>query len=612
MIRRSPRALLVSALMTAGLLAAAATAAEPRTLLRLQLDGPVPESPSPFNELFAGLFGGDGKTLHQWLETIQRATKDDKIAGVVLIIESPQMSLAQAEELTRALRELKKSGKKVHVYLDSGNNLSYALATVGDDITLPPNSSLDTVGLRASLMFYKGLFDKLGMQADMLHCGAYKSALEPYVRTEPSPEAAENINWLLDGLYGRWVAMIAENRKLDAKAVQAAVDEAPLPSDRALALGLVDHVAGFPDFKQRMFKEYGRDAKIQKSYKRENPFGDIDPNNPFAFFQVINDMMEKSSKPKPAGVGLIYVDGAIVMGKSEQGGFGGDTMAGSTTIRAALEAAREDANIKAVVLRVNSPGGSAVASDIIWDAATRLAAEKPLIVSMGGVAGSGGYYVAIPGDTIFAEECTITGSIGVVGGKIVIRGLLNDKLGITVTEFERGKHAGLMSTMTGWEGEERNAMERMLGDIYKQFKGRVTQSRGPRIKGELEDLAGGRVFTGRQALERGLVDRIGGLKDALRLAGEKCGMTDAKVYVLPRQPDFGDFMKKLAGEDTEDQWEIRPPTVAMSSPLIDAAMPILQQLAPDQAASIRTALINLTLIQREHVGCFMPMVPMVK
>jgi protease-4 len=601
--------------MTAGLLASAATAAEPRTLLRLQLDGPVPEAPSPLNELFAGLFGGDGKTLHQWIDTLQRAAKDDKIAGVVLIIESPQMSLAQAEEFSRALRELKKSGKKVHVYLDSGNNLSYAIATAGDDITIPPHSSLDTVGLRASLMFYKGLFDKLGVHADMLHCGAYKSALEPYVRTEPSPEAAENINWLLDGLFARWVGMIAENRGLDVKAVQAAIDEAPLPSERALALGLVDHVAGFPDFKKRLFKEYGRDAKIQKSYKREKPFGDIDPNNPFAFFQLINEMMEKSSKPKPAGIGLIYVDGAIVMGKSEQGGWSGDAVAGSTTVRAALEAAREDANIKAVVLRVNSPGGSAVASDIIWDAATRLAAEKPLIVSMGGVAGSGGYYVAIPGDTIFAEESTITGSIGVVGGKIVIRGLLTDKLGITVTEFERGKHAGLMSTMSGWEGEQRTAMERMLNDTYTQFKARVTQSRGKRIKGELEDLAGGRVYTGRQALERGLVDRIGGLRDALRLATEKSGLTDPKVYVLPRQPDFGDFLKKLSGEDTEDHWEIRPPAAAaaaMSSPLLDAAMPLLRELAPEQAASIRTALLNLRLLQREHVGCFMPMVPTVK
>lgn len=620
------RSVLLAALSCA-VAGAAVPALAGNSLIRLRLDGVVQESPNPFAEMFGGLFGQESKTLHQWLKTIEKASEDAKVGGMVLIVEQPTMSLAQAEELTRALTEFRSKGKRIHCYLDTGNNLSYAVATVADDITIPPNSGLETLGLRAEVMFYKGLLDKIGVQAEMLHCGAYKSALEPFTRTEPSPEAADNINWLLDGIYQRWLEMIAKNRKMETTKVEAAINSAPLSSDDALQHGLVDHVAGFPDFKLRMLKEYGKDVDVQKGYKRESPFGELDPSNPFAIFQVFTDMMEKASKPKQTGIALIYIDGPIVVGSSDQGGpFSSEPMAGSTTIRAAFETARNDADVKAVVCRVNSPGGSAVASDIIWDAATRCAAEKPLIVSMGGVAGSGGYYVAIPGDTIFAEESTITGSIGVVGGKLVLRELMNDKLGITTTEFKRGKRAGLMSAMRGWNEDEKAAMEEMLNEIYTQFKGRVMQSRGQRIKGDLEALAGGRVYTGKQALEHGLVDKMGGMDDALALAAKKCGIgDDYKVYVLPKQPDFADFMKMLSGEDPEDAFEFTRPEAQVGAllsggltrgpsghALIDSALPLLRQLAPEQVRSLNEALINLSLMQKEHVGCFMPMLPNVR
>jgi protease-4 len=225
---------------------------------------------------------------------------------------------------------------------------------------------------------------------------------------------------------------------------------------------------------------------------------------------------------------------------------------------------------------------------------------------MGNVAGSGGYYVAIPGDVIFAEESTITASIGVVTGKFVWNDLMVDKLGITTTEFDRGKHAGLSSMNRPWSEDERAWMTTYMNSVYEQFKGRIVESRGDRIKGNLEDMAGGRVYTGKQALERGLVDRIGGLSDAIEDATDKAGLDEYEVYVLPEARDFTDILAMLMNEDTEDEWEISLTPQATSDPLLRAALPLLEGLAQQQLRNIAQALRNLTTLSREHVGCFMP------
>jgi protease-4 len=237
---------------------------------------------------------------------------------------------------------------------------------------------------------------------------------------------------------------------------------------------------------------------------------------------------------------------------------------------------------------------------------------------MGNVAGSGGYYVSIPGDTIFAEETTITASIGVVGGKFVWKDLMEDKLGITTTEFDRGQHAGLMSMNRGWTESERAWMVEYMNSVYEQFKDRIRHSRGDRIVGDLEDMAGGRVYTGRQALERGLVDRIGGLSDAIDVAAEKADLEEYEIYLLPKPKTFADFLALLTEQETEDEWEISlDPIRALSAseglatrfpsdPLLRAALPLLHGLAPERVRSIARNLAQLGILNREHVGCFMP------
>jgi len=591
-------------------------------VLRLRFDGPVLEAPTDEMD-FAVLFGQPKlKTLRAWVSTIERAAADQDVDGIVVIVEQPAVGLAQVEELTRALQGFRESGKKVYCYMDWAGNASYALAAAADHITLAEHSVLSTVGLHAEAVFFKGLLDKIGVEADMMHCGDYKSALEPFTRTEPSKEAAEQINWLLDGIFERFVRLLAEGRGLSAEQVKAAIDAAPLDSEQALEHKLVDAVGSFPEFKQMIHKQFGKDVEVIKKYgekkKLDLDFGD--GSNPFEplmkLMELFRSITEEAAAPPEPGIGLIYIDGLIMVGKSEPSLLFGGSTAGSTTLRAAFEQARQDESIKAVVVRVDSPGGSALASDIIWEAATRCGQEKPLIVSMGGVAGSGGYYVAIPGDTIFAEETTITGSIGVVSGKFVWKGLMEEKLGITTTEFDRGKHAGLGSMNRPFSDDERAWMTEYMNSVYEQFKARVMESRGDRIKGDLEELAGGRVYTGKQALEHGLIDKLGGLSDAVKFAAEKVDLAEYEIYVLPERKEFFEkILEALLDQETEDEWEIRlsrRPTRGsgaawgMSDPLTKAALPLLRGLAPEKLRQIMNGLRNAVMLHREHVGCFMP------
>jgi len=596
-----------------GLLALAVLLASPalagRKILRLRFDRPLVEAPVP-NAEFAALFGGKPpRTLYDCVRQIRKAAESPDIAGLVMIVEQPEMNLAQVEEVTRALRAFRDAGKKVYCYTDYAGNLSYALACAADHITLAEYSQISTTGLHAEVSFYKGLLDKIGVQAQMMHCGAYKAALEPFTRTEPSKEFAENINWLLDDIYARWIELIATGRGLDPQRVRELVDQAPLFADQAREAGLVDAVGSFGDFRKMIRKEFGQDVEVLKSLKdKERP--EIDFSNPFAVFEMLNEMfsMAKEARSGQPGVGLIYIQGAITVGENDESPFAAGQVAGSTTLRAAFEKARGDERIRAVVVRVDSPGGSALASDIIWKAARRCAEEKPLIVSMGGVAGSGGYYVSLPGDVIFAEPTTITASIGVVGGKLVWKELWEDKLGVTTTEFDRGKHAGLMSFNRPWTPGEREFMRNWLLAVYEQFKQRVITSRGDRLKGTLEELAEGRVFTGRQALERGLVDRLGGLQDALAYAAERADLPeDYKVYVLPEPKDmFTELMRAITGQEGEDEFEIVAPRLRMQDPLAGALLPLVKELSPQRAQMLRGDLFNLMIIQRETVGCFIP------
>lgn len=605
------------------LIAAAATAAPALAgaqVVRLKLSGPMTEAPAPDAELIALLGGDPPVTLRETVERIHKATQDASVGGIALIIDQPQIGLSQIQELRQALRAFREAGKPVYCYIDTAGNGDYALATAADHIMLAEYSDLWITGLLAELSYYKNMFEKIGVRAEMLHCGAYKSALEPFTRTAPSPEAAENVNWLLDGIHEAWVRMMAEGRGKSVEEMQKLIDQAPIRAADALEHRLVDAVGGFEEFSQLIREKFGPDVEVLKKYPKDKDLDiELDPGNPFALFSEINRVMEElfggAQAPDEPGIALVFIEGGITVGKSDQGLFG--TVAGSTSIRAAFDEAAENDHIKAVVVRVNSPGGSALGSDIIWRAAMRVAKSKPLIVSMGGVAGSGGYYVALPGDVIFADETTITGSIGVVGGKLVWNELWEDKLGVNTVEFKRGARADWLSMNSGWSDEQRAAMQDYLDAIYEQFKSRVRANRGDKLNGELEQIAQGKVYTGRQALDLGLIDRIGTLSDAIAHAAEKANLEDPKVYVLPKKKGLAEVFAQLMGETPRDEWEISAPaghasqadllrSGGLGDPLLQRLAPLLHALAPQRTEALMRDLYQLSILNREHVGMFMP------
>lgn len=313
---------------------------------------------------------------------------------------------------------------------------------------------------------------------------------------------------------------------------------------------------------------------------------------------------KKSTKD---AIGIVYVDGAIGLGAGEPSPFGGGG-ANSSDIRKALDEAAADDSIKAVVLRVDSPGGSAVASEIILDATRRVKAKKPFVVSMGNVAGSGGYYVACASDTIFADENTITGSIGVVGGKLATSGMWK-KIGVTFKSYTRGQNAGLLGTSDVFSKPEREKMQAWMDDIYGVFKGHVTAARGDRLKKPIDELAGGRVYTGRQALELGLIDKIGTLQDAIEHVAAAAKLTEYEIRSVPEAKNFLDeLLKELSGEE-DDKSRFG---LALKSggdrhlSLVELALPHLRGLDPQRVKSVTAALKHLQLMQREGAVLVMP------
>ncbi|QDU43050.1 Protease 4 [Symmachiella dynata] len=481
------------------------------------------------------LFSKKSESLATIIERLDKAADDRKITGVILNISGPTIGRAKLNELRQAIGNIRAKGKPVYAWVDQGSSGEYQIATACDQIYMPESATLMLTGLRAEITFYKNLFDKAGIQPEMLRVGAFKSAAEPYTRTEMSPEFRQEMNEIIGNFYEQMISMIAEARKLDPKAVEAAIDTAPLSSAEAHQLGLIDHVAyedQLIDAVEKLNPE--AEVKLSKRYGKKKMNLDF---SLFGFQQTMNQLMgidTKRSSKRPK-IAVIYATGAITSGRSGSSMFGGQSL-GSETLIKAIREVREDETVKAVVLRVDSPGGSALASDLMWRELELL--EVPFYVSMGDTAASGGYYIAMGADRIFAEPGTLTGSIGVVGGKLAIGGLFN-KVGVTTSVISRGKNAGVFSTTDGFTESERAAMVKLLNTVYEQFTSKAAKGRGMDLA-RLEELAGGRVYTGTQALKVGLVDELGTLADTITAVKVKAGFDADKnleLKVLPKAPN---------------------------------------------------------------------------
>ena len=533
MIRR-PKLLLIPALI-ATLVCTSPTFAQDKdatagagsiTIGEIEIKGSYPEGPA-----LPGLFGELTENLESALGRIDKAAADDKVDGLILKIHNPAIGWAKMNAFRKAIARVQAKGKMVHAWMADASNIDLVFASACDDVAMPQPGTVMLVGVRAEVTFYKNLFDKIGVKADMLRVGEYKSAAEAYTRTEMSAEFRKEMEEITDERYQQLVEALSSARKLAADRVIAAIDEGPLTARQALAHKLIDRVAYEDELEAEIGKQAGgKSVKIIKKYGKKKADAD------FSGFGGMMKMMEmmmgieqpkrKSANPK---IAVIYASGIIMSGKNQSDFLTGESVIGSDTMIKAIREANKDATVKAIVLRVDSPGGSALASDLMWHELELV--QKPFIVSMGDVAASGGYYISMGADRVFADGGTITGSIGVVGGKFALNGLYN-KLGITTEVISRGKNSGVLSSTHGFTESERDSMQRLLNDVYELFTTKAAQGRKME-HAKLEKLARGRVYTGATAVKLGLVDELGSLDDALAYAKKQIGIApDGKIELL--------------------------------------------------------------------------------
>jgi protease-4 len=564
-----------------------------------RLEGPLTEVPG---DDVREMLGQPGMSLKELVARISKAAADPAVKAVVILPESSQIGPAQTEELRAAMSLVRSHNKEVYVHAESLMLGQYMLACGASRISVVPVGDVLVPGLHASSLHVRGLLDKIGVKPDFLTEGAYKSAAELFMREQPSPEADEMMNWLIDSLYGSYKGLIAQGRKMDEAKAQSWLDEGVFTAERAKSAGLIDAVEQRQDFEAMLKKQYGDDVVFDKKYGGKNQ-AEVDFSSPFAFLKIWSQLFKTPEKheAKPA-VGLVYVNGPIMTGRGKANPFGPAAGAFSGDLREALDKAAADDSLKAVVLRIDSPGGSATASETILDATKRLKAKKPFVVSMGNVAGSGGYYVACGSDTIFADSTTLTGSIGVLTGKLATTEMWK-KIGITFKEYKRGQNAGIFSSDDIFTESERTQVRKLLDEVYAEFKGHVTDIRGNRLKKPIEDLAGGRVYTGKQALELGLVDRLGTLNDAVAFAAEQAKIKEYDVRVVPEPKNFLEQLMEQISGDKEGPGHVQSEG---ESSLLKMAAPYLQGLDPQRVAAVVSVLARLEILQKEGVVLSMP------
>ncbi len=578
----------------------------PAVVAHFHLSGVLSEKPmaDPF-----GLLAREMTSLKDLVRRLGQASSDEQVKAVILTFDRMQIGFGQLEELRRAIERVKSAGKKVYAYAEDMSTGQYGLLCAGDRLCVGPQSTLWLTGLYGESLYVKGLLDKIGVQADFLHMGDYKSAAEMLTRTGPSQPAEENMNWLFDSLYGSLVDMIARSRGKTAEQVRAWIDRGPYMAEQAKELGVIDVVQTREEFIATVEKDLGGQVRVDNRYGQEEK-AKVNLASPLGFFSLLSELFKPQAAPaaRKDAVAVVYVEGPILPGYQQPTLFGAYEAAYSGNIRKALEEAAEDDSVKAVVMRVDSPGGSAQASDVILNAARRVKARKPLIVSMGNVAGSGGYYVSCGADVIFADEATITASIGVVSGKLVTTGLWN-KLGVNWVSHKRGANADLLSSTRAFDDAQRKVIQDYSQQFYEVFKGHVTQGRGNKLRKPIDEIAGGRVYTGKQALDLGLVDQLGGLQQAVEYAAARVSLKDYEIRVIPEPKDFfTELMEDISGEG-ERPTDIRlagtgrllagQPTLA---PLLD----LLQKTEPQRARAVVQALQRIELLRRENVILMMP------
>ncbi len=509
------------------------------------------------------------KTLRRLFKKLDALKADSEIAGVIFKIGDVGGGWATFREIRNKLREFSEVEKETIGYLESGGRAEYLLAAAMDRVVLMPTGGLNLTGLRAEVMFYKGLFDKLDIQADMLAMGKYKSGIEPYMREGMSEAFRESMRAVLDDLYAQLLNSIVESRdSFTAESASDLIDRGPFTAEEALQEKLVDTLQYYDELLEAL-KTASTEENVEvvrPDYERKRKVPDM---NSFVGLMQLFSMLNPQQRPQRTSdnqIALIYANGPILPSVGSL--FTSMSVITPDVLKEALEKARTDDSVRAVVLRIDSPGGSALASDLIWREVMLTQREKPVVVSMGDVAASGGYYIAMAAGTIVAHPSTLTGSIGVFGGKLNMKGFY-DKIGLTKSIIRNGQNATFHSDYGGFTSSERERVEKIMTTVYENFVSKAAAGRGKSFA-EVDEIAQGRIWTGKQAKALGLVDKLGGLDTAVSIAKEQAGFSagdKVDLMVLPKQKPFFEQLMERMIQDTEGSVQL-PLRLTVGHPLL--------------------------------------------
>ncbi len=512
------------------------------SVLKIEFKDPVLDrtSDNPFSDIDLLNSSTEGSVeFKDILDNIEKAKNDDKIKGIYLNFSSVNAGFSQIEEIRNKLLDFKVSGKFIYSYADSYSQSAYYLASVSDKIALNPEGIIELKGLSAEIMFYKGLMDKLGIEAQIIRHGKFKGAVEPFMYNQMSNENREQIEKLLNSISDYMVDGIATEREgITSEEIHKMINNMYLSSARkCLESGIIDKIAYQDQILSDLEDKSEHEITLTDYMKVKNPKTSVSDNK----------------------IAIIYATGEINTGKGSY-----NTIGSETTVEAIREAS-EDENVKAIVLRVNSPGGSALASEIIWREINLAKQKKKVVVSMGDYAASGGYYIACNADKIFANNSTLTGSIGVFGIVPNTKNFLNEKLGVYIETVKTHKHSDIANGYRKLSDDELNVIQNSVEDIYETFITHVSEGRGIPVR-KVDEIGQGRVWSGADALSIGLIDEIGGLEDAIASAADLSALEDYRIITLPKKTDmFEEFIESFS----EKQNIVLPDFLGISEKMIN-------------------------------------------
>ncbi len=474
-------------------------------------------------------FAEEAMGLDQILKDLKKAAEDENVRGIFMNLSTVPAGFATLSEIRDGLLQFKESGKFIYAYADTYTQKGYYLASAADSIFMTPEGMFLFSGMNAEIVFFKNALDKAGIEMQVVKHGSYKSAAEQFTRSSLSPENREQIEGYVGAIWDKYISDVSESRGISPEALNAFADEMKsADSENLLSAGLIDGLIYYDEMLSLMKEKTGVEEADDLEAIKLASYKDV----------VVNKEKKAYSRDK---VAVIYAMGMVVDGNSGEGTIG------SERISRAIRKARRDETVKAIVLRVNSGGGSAIASDVIYREVKLAAEAKPVVASMGDVAASGGYYISAPADTIVASPGTITGSIGVVYQMPNMKSLMNEKIGVTTDVVKTNTHADLLSLFDPLDPEERQIIQHSVDNTYEAFVNVVAEGRGMSPEA-VDRIAGGRVWAGTDALEIGLIDLFGGLERSIELAAEMAGLESYRVQSLPKLEDpVTKLMKELTG-----------------------------------------------------------------